>query len=409
VDYGVPPEVKSGAAILIDRTTGQVLYEKNADVQSYPASTTKIMTALLAIEHLPLEQIVTMDTEVSGTPESKIYLLNGEEMSVQDLLFALMLPSANDAAVALAKTISGSVPDFAAAMNAKAQALGTTQTNFVNPNGLPDPAHVTTARDLAIITQEAMKNEVFRQFVSTKEYVIPRTNRSWERRLTNRNQILFDYPGATGVKTGTLTDRKSLVASANRDGRELIVVILDADPWNNDVNVDAAALLDYGFYGFTDVSIFSPDVCKTSIAVTKGQSETLGLVAANPIVRTMPAANATQITYVYELPDSVKAPIEPGQSVGKVKAMLGETQIAESDLVAEKGVAKTLNLFERIGINTEAVSIITKIIVGSVLAILILFVVVFVRGQMDRRNRRTKKMRWGKTYASEIKRVRRIK
>jgi D-alanyl-D-alanine carboxypeptidase (penicillin-binding protein 5/6) len=408
-DFSVPPEIKSASAIVMKSDTGQVLYEKEPDIAAYPASITKIMTALLVLEKLPLDQVLTMDEEVEAVNEAQIYLRTGEEITVRDLLYAMMLASANDAAVALAKGVSGSVPNFAAEMNAKAKEIGATATNFVNPNGLPDPAHVTTARDFALITKEAMKNDSFRQIVQSGEYTIPKNNKNWERRVVNTHELLFSYPGTNGVKTGTLDDTKTLVTSANRDGRELIVVVMGGTPYNRDVYTDTEALLNYGFYGFTDVQLFTPDVCSADIAVTKGQQEKTSLVVKKPVIVCLPNASVGQITYAYDVPESVAAPVEKGAKIGKVKAMLGETQLAERNLIADAGVAKTLNLFERAGLETDSVVTIIKIIAAVIILIIIIFIIVLIRARRDNINRRTKRMRWGKASAIQVKRVKRIK
>ena len=187
-----PPDIIGETAIVIDAKTGQVLYNKNMHDQRYPASTTKLITALLAIENLDLSKTVTIDAETPFTEGSRIYLLEGENVTVEQLLYALMLESANDAAVALGKEIAGTVPAFAEMMNRKAIELGAKNTNFVNPNGLHDDNHLSTAYDLAMIAKEAMKNEKIRELVTTYRYVIPATNKQETRYLYNTNRLLYD-------------------------------------------------------------------------------------------------------------------------------------------------------------------------------------------------------------------------
>src|SRR5690554_2691538 len=180
------------SAILIDATTGEILYEYNSHVLHYPASTTKIMTGILALENLDLSDYADIDEEASFTGGSRIYLLEGEEITVEELLYALFLESANDAAVALAKKISGTVESFARLMNRKAKELGAKNTNFVNPHGLHEDEHVSTAYDLALIARYAMENQLFRDFVSTYQYTIEETNLQETRYLYNTNRMLYD-------------------------------------------------------------------------------------------------------------------------------------------------------------------------------------------------------------------------
>ena len=189
---GTVPEITAQSAILIDADTGQILYEKDAYTERYPASTTKVMTALLAIENLDMDKVITCDSEVDGTSGSKMYLQEGEEARVEDLLYGMLLNSANDAAVALGIAVGGSTEKFVDMMNEKASQAGAKNTNFHNPNGLPDELHTTTAYDLAVITQAAFKHAKFREIVGTINYTMPATNMSGAREFKNGNNMLFD-------------------------------------------------------------------------------------------------------------------------------------------------------------------------------------------------------------------------
>lgn len=234
-----PPSVSAKSAILYDCTASRVLYEKNADCQSLIASTTKIMTGLLVSERCNLADVVEIPAEAVGVEGSSLYLKPGETLTVEDLLYGLMLQSGNDAAVALAIHCGGSVEEFVALMNQKAAELQLTGTHFANPNGLDDAENYATARDLAVLTQYALDNPVFAQVVRTKTATL-----GGNRAVTNHNKLLWRYDGCIGVKTGfTRAAGRILVSAAERDGRRLVVVTIGAsDDWN-----DHTKLLDYGF------------------------------------------------------------------------------------------------------------------------------------------------------------------
>lgn len=232
------PQTSAQSCILMDADTGRVLYESRADVQSLIASTTKIMTALVVLEHLNPQTEFQIPKEATGIEGSSMYLQPGEILTVQDLLCGMMLHSGNDAAVALALACAGSVAEFVDLMNLKAQKIGLKNTHFENPNGLDGKAHYSTARDLAKLTCEALQNETFAKIVATK------TTTAAGRSLTNHNRLLWSCDGCIGVKTGyTKAAGRILVSAAERFGRRLIAVtICDGNDWN-----DHKQLYDYGF------------------------------------------------------------------------------------------------------------------------------------------------------------------
>lgn len=244
VSAGAPPSVAAESAVLIDES-GQILYEKNANAKGYPASTTKIMTALVALEKLDelglgMDSEVIIPEEAVGIEGSSIYLKKGERISIEELLYGLMLQSGNDSATALAMCVGGSLSSFVSMMNEKAETLGCSGTHFTNPSGLYEENHYTTAADLARIAGEAMKRDDFRKIVSTKDW----QNADGSRSFHNKNKTVFQYDGATGVKIGfTKASGRTLVASAKRDDKEMIAVVLRDGNWFN----DAYALMDYGF------------------------------------------------------------------------------------------------------------------------------------------------------------------
>lgn len=244
VSVGATPSVSAESAILIDEE-GKVLYEKNANAKSYPASTTKIMTALVVLETLDelglgKDSEIIVPEEAVGTEGSSIYLKKGERLTIEELLYGLMLQSGNDSATALAMCVGGSLGDFVGMMNEKAASLGCSGTHFTNPSGLYDENHYTTAADLGRIAGEAMKREDFRKIVAAKDW----QNGDGSRSFHNKNKTIFQYEGATGIKIGfTKASGRTLVASAEREGRQMIAVVLRDGNWFN----DAYALMNYGF------------------------------------------------------------------------------------------------------------------------------------------------------------------
>ncbi|MBU0494508.1 MAG: D-alanyl-D-alanine carboxypeptidase [Chloroflexi bacterium] len=244
------PVLTAGASLLADAATGQVLYAHNADTPRPPASLTKVMTALLALDEGQgaLTETVRIPAGIQ-TPGTSAGLAPGEALTLEDLLYGLLLPSGNDAARAVALHIGGTEEAFVAQMNARAASLQMTGTHFANPHGLDDPTHLSTATDLLILTRAALRYPTFAHIVATPTYAV--AGHEWE----NRNQLLTQYPGADGVKTGT-TDAagECLIASASRDGHRLIAIVLGS----TDRYADAQALLDYGFAEYTRVRLDLP-------------------------------------------------------------------------------------------------------------------------------------------------------
>lgn len=235
------------AAALIDVSSGRILYSTQGDKSMRIASLTKIMTAIVAIEHGKLSDQVTVSRNAAGKEGSSIYLKLGEEMSLQHLLYGMMLRSGNDAATAIAEHVGGSVEGFAYMMNEKARLIGMDRSSFKNPSGLDEEGHYSTANDMAKLTAYALRNPVFRDIVKTKVKKAPNPNESWDYTWLNKNKMLNLYDGADGVKTGyTKVAKRCLVSSATRNGQQLAVVTLnDPDDWS-----DHSRLLDYGFKNF---------------------------------------------------------------------------------------------------------------------------------------------------------------
>jgi len=249
--------VSAQAAILIDQESGRVLFEKNSEKQLRIASITKIMTAIVAIENGDLKSMVTTSKNAYGVEGSSIYLRLGEKLSLEDMIYGLMLRSGNDAAVAIAEHIGGSVEGFVYLMNKKAEELGMTKTVFSNPHGLDDhEEHYSSAKDMAILTAYAMRNEVFAKIAGTKRKTAPLEGEKWDRIWHNKNRMLTKYPYADGVKTGyTKRAKRTLVSSATKDGHQLIAVTLNApDDWNDHIN-----MFEYGFKKYTKVTLAEQD------------------------------------------------------------------------------------------------------------------------------------------------------
>ncbi len=240
-------EVNSSAAsmALIDGDTGELIYSKNCDAKRYPASTTKICTAITVLENYTLLDLpVPIPDEAVGVEGSSLYLQKGEMLSVRDLLYGLMLQSGNDCAVALAVIVGGSVDGFVKMMNETAQKAGALNTNFVTPNGLHDDDHYTTARDLCAISYYAMKNDTFREIVATKRHKTPYLNHNYDRNFPNKNKILFNYEGGNGIKTGfTKKSGRCLVSSATRNGKTYICAVLNC----GDMFEECMRLMDCAF------------------------------------------------------------------------------------------------------------------------------------------------------------------
>ncbi len=258
------------AAVLVEASGGEVIFAQNEKARLPMASTTKIMTALVALEHLPLDTRVTVTPASVGVEGSSIYLTAGEILTLEDLLYALLLESANDAAATIAVAVAGDVPAFAALMNEKAAELGLVDTHFENPHGLDAEGHYTTALELALIARAALKNEDFCRIAATKRHIIPLRGDEGVRVLLNHNRLLSSYEGCIGVKTGfTKRTGRCLVSAAERDGVRLIAVTLNApNDWQ-----DHTAMLDYGFDVYRSVTLCEPGWYEVPMPLVGGVQE----------------------------------------------------------------------------------------------------------------------------------------
>jgi len=346
------PTLKAEAAILIDGKTGNVLYEKNAEKKMYPASTTKIMTAIIALEkvtagEISLEQPVTYTETANSTMAldgSNIALKVGETMTLGDLLKGLLLASGNDAAAIIAENISGSIDAYVELMNKKATELGLKNTHFVNPHGLHDSEHYTTAREMAIIAREAMKNEEFRSIVECAHIRLAATNMSEERYYINTNNLVsrmrypyYFYDKATGIKTGSTTEAGyCLVSSAADKDKEVISVIFKTDAMSTS-HEDSKKLLEYGITSFSNVRFAKIDDIYGDVNVKQAADGTDHvLLSAKDNLEILFPKNVSvdEVEKTVEVPEKVYAPIKKGQEIGKLKFVYNSQIIGSVPLVS---------------------------------------------------------------------------
>lgn len=330
-------ELSARAAILVSADTGKALLEHNADDTLPMASTTKIMTALVAIENASLDTNITVTDEAVGVEGSSIYLCEGEMLTLEELLYALLLESANDAAVAIAIGVGGSVESFVQLMNARACSLGLTQTSFENPHGLDGDKHYTTARELAVIAKVALENEeLARIFATPKMYIrFERDGITTERLLVNHNRMLRLYDGAIGVKTGyTKKSGRCLVSCARRNGMTFIAVTLDApDDWQ-----DHAMMLDFGFESYENAELCSKLEISEILSVTGGAEEYVTVCNPDACYAVLPRQRG-EITHRIELKRFEHAPIEKGEVLGRVVFLCEGVVIGQTPLVAAYGIS----------------------------------------------------------------------
>ena len=307
-----PPSLSATSAVLMEAESGRLLYAKNADTPLPMASTTKIMTALVALECASPDRVITVAPEAVGVEGSSVYLTEGEELTLEELLYALLLESANDAATAIAVGLSRSTEAFAEQMNRKAAELGLTRTHFTNPHGLDHPEHYTTAHELAVIAQAALKNETIRTIVSTRKATIPHSGEDGVRLLVNHNKLLRTYEGCIGVKTGyTRSSGRCLVSAAERDGVTLIAVtIRDPNDWQ-----DHSALLDYGFSLCHSVTLAGKGSIAVSLPVVGGTEESISLSNREDCTVTLPRSAGT-VRIVLEYRRFEYAPIAKDEPLG---------------------------------------------------------------------------------------------
>jgi D-alanyl-D-alanine carboxypeptidase (penicillin-binding protein 5/6) len=376
------PEILCETGVLIDSNTMTVIAEKDANKKMYPASLTKIMTTILAIENGKLSDIVKIDEntpyEIDG---SHIALEPGEVLTLKDLLYATMLPSANDAALAVAKYIGGNEEDFIKMMNEKAKELGANNTNFANPHGLHDENHYTTAYDLALITKYAMENETFRNIVNTKKYEIKTTNKKSEPRyFTTLNKLLYNtnssqiyvngsyisplYEGVTGVKTGYTPEAgNSLVATAQKDGTELIMVGLKGA--SLDMYQDAHNLFNYGFTNYKSSILIAKNTFVQNLTIKNGDSKEISAITEKDFTTLISKDEIKNIESKIVF-NEIDLPLEKNEVVGKIEYSLEGKEIGSVNLITPTKVNST---------NVSGGKLITIVKTMTVLVIILLLLV----------------------------------
>ncbi len=308
------PKLQAQSAILIEASTCQVLFSKNADLLLPPASLTKVMTAILVLERCGLEEQVRASRRATLAKASSIHLQEGEQVSVRDLLYALMLRSANDAAVALAEHAAGSVENFVQLMNEKAREIGATRTHFVNPHGLHHPRHYSTARDLALIARYAMENPQFRAIVSQRKVMISRSHSQEDLWMVSKAKFLDMYPWAEGIKTGfTRQAGFCFVGAASQNGRRLITVVLNSPQREQ----DTIALMEYGFSHWQPIALGLAGQPIGKVPIKNGVKPEVEVKLVQHAVWAVPSREAHQYQWVL-MPAELHAPVQVGAAAGWV-------------------------------------------------------------------------------------------
>lgn len=332
--------VPAKSAILMEASTGEVIFEQNCHEPLAPASVTKIMTLLLVMEaidegKLTLETSITPSEFACSMGGSQIWLKPDESMTVDELLRATVIASANDAAVALGEAVAGSNDAFVRMMNLKAQELGMADTNFINPTGLDADGHATSAHDIAVMSRELLKHDL----IKTYSTVWMDSLRNGQSQLVNTNKLVRFYAGTTGLKTGTTSKAgHCLSASAEREGMELIAVVMGSDN-SNDRFSAAKQLLDFGFANYTVLHAEIDPATLPLLQVSGGVDSTLSLEPAHT-ADYLVMKTTDQLSYECSLPEKIEAPIAKGYEVGTAKVMLGETCLGEIPIVAAEGAQK---------------------------------------------------------------------
>jgi len=321
-------------AIVMEVKTGRILYAKNIYEKRPMASTTKIMTALLALEEGDLESIVKVSKDAVGVEGSSIYLRYDEKVKLRDLVYGLMLRSGNDSAVAIAHHISGSVEEFSKLMNRKAKEIGAKSSNFKNPHGLHHKDHYTTAYDLALITREALLNEEFKKIVSTKRWIAERDGYNT---FYNKNKTLSQFNGGDGVKTGyTRVSGRCLVTSATRNGMQILAVVLNDPNWFN----DCYSLMEKAFEDYKAYKVLEKGSDIKSFTVSKGKKEKSYMTIKEDIIIPIKESEKSKINTVFEYDEVREAPVVKGQKMGKVKIYIDDKLIATTELFAKENIEK---------------------------------------------------------------------
>ena len=341
-----PPAITARAAVVVDGDTGQVLFARNPHEELPNASTTKLMTALVAVSNGNLNQVVTVSTDSARVGGSSLYLEAGERMTLEQLLYGMLMISGNDAADAIARAVGGSDEHFVAMMNARAASMHLTDTHYANPHGLPDPDHYTSAYDLTVIARAAFANPEIAKITDTRTLVMQGNDRIKRRFLVNHNKLLGRFDGALGGKTGyTRLAGRCFVGSARRNGRFVIEAVLHSRRlWH-----DSAALLNYGLDDFQNYAAVAQNTIEGQVPVQGGQDKTVTAVLAQPAQVSVPKGDpGTGIVPRVLLDPQVVAPVAANQPLGQLELTRAGSVLASFPLVAQQADSKGVPLTRRL-------------------------------------------------------------
>lgn len=405
------PQITANSYMLFDQETGNILAESNINDMVYPASTTKILSAIVILENAELDEIVTVTEDAYWNiivGSSSAGIVEGEQMTVENMLYCMMLASANEAANALAIHVAGSIENFVGMMNLKAVQLGAYDSNFVNPNGLHDDNHYTTAHDMAIITKYALKNETFAQIVKTAQKTIPATNMNEEKKVYTTNYLIYRktdpryYQYANGIKTGTTTPAGNcLISQAEKNDMKLIALIFGCeksqDTGENMVFYKMQELFDWGFDNhYTQLLVGQLEPMITVPVRLSAQNDYISLKTASDVSGLVPIDyDASKLELKYDVPEIVDAPIVVEEKLGTVQVSYDGVYYGTIDLLAVNDVELSQVLYYVDVLEQFFVSSTFKIILGSLVLLLILSV---LSARLKQHRRRMKKKRYkGKT------------
>lgn len=331
-------EINAKSVILMEPNTGQILYEANSDEKLSPASITKIMSLLLVMEaidrkDITTETVVTASEHACSMGGSQIWLEPGESMTVDDLLKATVIASANDACVALGELIAGSEEGFVSLMNERAKELGMTNTTFVNCTGLDSEGHLTSAHDVGIMSCELIKHDLIKKYST----VWMESLRDGSSELVNTNKLVRFYEGTTGLKTGTTATAKyCLSATAERNGLQLVAVVMAGETSNDRFN-GAKKLLDYGFANY-NFSVLKSELTQSNVKINKGVSKTVGVICDDTVNILMPKHSSEKVTRTTEWKKDITAPVKKGEVLGYVNVCVGEETVGKLPIKAKEEV-----------------------------------------------------------------------
>ena len=380
-------KIYSDAVVILENKTGKILYEKNSEQKMYPASTTKILTAILAIEKGNLQDKTKVSKSALAEMKSgysSAYLVEGEELTIEQLLEVLLVHSANDASNVLAEYISGSISEFVNLMNNKLQELGCTKTHFVTTNGLHDDNHYTTAKDMATLARYCMKNATFRKIVSMPKCIIPATNKSQQRVYKNTNDLIINtsiyyYPGCIGIKTGFTSQAKNcLISACSKNGLQTIAVVLGSSITENRRSaryVDSKTLYDYVYenYAFSKIASAKSSVKTIEVQGATEETKSLNLLLQDDITSLVKKGTAENIVPQIQLNSQISAPIAQNSVLGKATYNI-DGQTYSTNLIAEHNVEKD-----------NTIIILLRILLGLVVFIIFMILIISILKRLKKK------------------------